>query len=288
MIRIYFRQTLLAIFSILFASAQTWAQSTPAAKPILPYFPSLDPSSMDKSVDPCVDFYHYSCGGWQKNNPIPADQTSWDVYAKLYEDNLNFLRDVLEQAAAIKNPQDAATKKTGDFFASCMDEAEIEKQGLSSLQDDLSAIQKLKDPGALAPLVARLQLAYGPGILFRAGSMQDLDNSEQVIANIDQGGHTMTLAQLKDLAGNFDWNGYYAMPPYPEFKTLNVDTPDFFKEANSLLASEPLGGWKVYLRFHVLNAAAPYLSSAFVNEDFDFYRKYLRGAKNSNHGGNAA
>jgi endothelin-converting enzyme/putative endopeptidase len=351
MIRIYFRHILLAVFSILFASAQTWAQSTPAAKPILPYFPSLDPSSMDKSVDPCVDFYHYSCGGWQKSNPIPADQTSWDVYAKLYEDNLKFLRDMLEQAAAIKDPPDAATKKTGDFFASCMDEAEIEKQGLSSLQGDLSAVQKLKDTAALAPLVARLQLAYGPGILFRAGSMQNLDNSEQVIANIDQGGlglpdrdyytkgddkskeireryvqhvqkvlelagdpaetakkntetimrletllakasltrverrdpyklkHTMTVAQLKDLAGNFDWKAYYVTLPYPEFKTLNVDTPDFFKETNSLLASEPIDGWKIYLRFHVLNAAAPYLSSAFVNEDFDFYRKYLRGAK---------
>ena len=57
---------------------------------------------MDKSADPCVDFYQYSCGGWQKNNPIPPDQTSWGVYGKLYQDNLGFLRGILEEAAKAK------------------------------------------------------------------------------------------------------------------------------------------------------------------------------------------
>jgi putative endopeptidase len=351
MIRMYVRLIVLAVFLLAVAHAQSVAQTVSSTKPVLPYFPSLNPLSMDKSIDPCVDFYHYSCGGWQKNNPIPPDQTSWEVYNKLYEDNLNFLRGMLERAAANTDPRDAATQKTGDFYASCMDEAEIEKQGLNSLRADLSAIEELKNAGELAPLLARLQLAYGPGILFRAGSMQDLDNSEQVIAELDQGGlglpdrdyytkeddkskeireryvqhvqkvlelggdsaeaakknaetimrletllakasltrverrdpyklkHTMTVPQLKDLAQNFDWKAYYATLPYPEFKTLNIDAPDFFKEASSLLASEPIDNWKTYLRFHVLNTAAPYLSSAFVNEDFDFYRQYLRGAK---------
>src|SRR5579872_5789822 len=57
-----------------------------------PYTPSLDLKAMDKSIDPCVDFYQYSCGGWQKSNPIPPDQIAWSVYGKLYQDNLNFLR----------------------------------------------------------------------------------------------------------------------------------------------------------------------------------------------------
>ena len=70
-----------AVLLALPAMGQTSTQAT------LPYSPSLDVTSMDKTIDPCVDFYTYSCGGWQKKNPIPADQTSWDVYAKLYQDN---------------------------------------------------------------------------------------------------------------------------------------------------------------------------------------------------------
>ena len=85
------------------ANAQT-RSAQPSSGPALPYSPSLDLSSMDKSVDPCVDLYHYSCGGWQKKNPIPPDQTSWSVYGKLYQDNLIFLRGMLEQAA---QPNDA-------------------------------------------------------------------------------------------------------------------------------------------------------------------------------------
>src|SRR3982074_1785370 len=69
------------------------AQNTPA-----PEQPVLDLSSMDKTVDPCVDFYTYSCGGWMKNNPIPPDQSSWGAYGKLQDENLAQLRTILEQA----------------------------------------------------------------------------------------------------------------------------------------------------------------------------------------------
>jgi putative endopeptidase len=349
--RIVWRLALMMVLPILCVNAQNSTPPSEPPKSALPYFPSLNPASLDKSVDPCVDFYHYACGGWQKNNPIPADQTSWDVYSKLYEDNLNFLRGILEQAAAAVDPRDAATQKTGDFYASCMDEAGVEKQGLASLQKDLAAIEKIRKAQELAPLIARLQLAYGPSILFRAGSGQDLDNSEQIIAELDQGGlglpdrdyytkedkkskeiigryvehvqkvfeltgespvaakkdaemilrletllakasltqverrdpyklkHKMDLKQLSELAPNFDWKAYYTIAPYPQFQELNVFTPDYFKEVNRLLASEPPDTWKTYLRFHVVNSSAPYLSSVYVNENFEFYTKYLRGAK---------
>ena len=99
-------------------------------EPTMPYTPSLDVTAMDRSVDPCVDFYTYSCGGWQKNNPIPPDQTSWSVYGKLYEDNLAYLRGILEQAAVAKD-RDAVTQKIGDYYAACMDEARSKSAALS-------------------------------------------------------------------------------------------------------------------------------------------------------------
>src|SRR5271169_1655372 len=118
---------LLLLVTLTLANAQA-PSSQPSSGPALPYSPSLDISSMDKSIDPCVDLYHYSCGGWQKKNPIPPDQTSWSVYAKLYQDNLLFLRGILEQSGPSASrrdgdQRDAVTQKIGDFYASCMDEA---------------------------------------------------------------------------------------------------------------------------------------------------------------------
>jgi putative endopeptidase len=327
----------------------THGQTAQAAT--LPYIPSLDLPSMDKTADPCVNFYQYSCGGWKKNNPIPADQTSWSVYGKLYQDNLQFLHGILDQAAVATSDRDTVTREIGDFYAACMDETTVEKEGISPLHGELEAIAKLQSAKELAPLLARLQQSYGRSVLFGAGSTQDPDNSERVIAEIDQGGlglpdrdyytkedakskeirerylqhaqkvfelmgegaaaakndantvmrletelakasmtrvdrrdpyklkHKMKPTDLVALAPGFDWKSYYGTAGYPEFDILNVATPDFFKELNALLASEALDNWKTYLRFHVVDSASPYLSSPFVDENFAFYRQYLRGAK---------
>ena len=178
-----------ALVSLAPAQQKAGASGTNAAvEPALPYSPSLDLNSMDKSVDPCVDFYQYSCGGWQKKNPIPPDQVSWGVYGKLYQDNLNFLRGILEQAAAAKGQRDTVTQEIGDFYASCMDEAAVEKLGLGALKPQLAAIEQLKSARELAPVVARMQLNLGGAVLFGSGARQDPDDSEQQIAGVDQGG----------------------------------------------------------------------------------------------------
>jgi endothelin-converting enzyme/putative endopeptidase len=88
----------------------------------------------------------------------------------------------------------------------------------------------------------------------------------------------MDLAALQKLTPNFDWKIYYAQLQYPKFPILNVAAPAFFKQVNAELSSEPLQNWKTYLRFHIANSSSPYLSANFVQENFDFYRKYLRGA----------
>ncbi len=337
----------------LVAASSSAAQTNAPTKdePALPYIPSLDLTAMDKSVDPCVDLYHYSCGGWQKKNPIPPDQTSWSVYGKLYQDNLMFLRSILEQSGPSAPQRDAVTQKIGDFYASCMDETTADKRGVAAIQPQLDAIAALKSAHDMAPLVARLPLPFGRTILFVAGSTQNPDNSEQEIADLDQGGlglpdrdyytkddaksketreryvqhvqkifellgdspqaakqnaeiilrletalakaswtrverrdpyklkNKMKLADLIQMAPNFDWETYYLALQYPKFQILNVDAPAFYKQLNTELTSEPLENWKNYLRFHVADQYSPFLSANFVQENFEFYRKYLRGAK---------
>src|SRR6202046_3951662 len=86
----------LVVFAILFSLPLANAQQPGAAKPE----PALDVTSMDRSVDPCVDFFTYSCGGWIKRTPIPPDQSSWDTYSKMQDENLARLRGILEAASA--------------------------------------------------------------------------------------------------------------------------------------------------------------------------------------------
>jgi putative endopeptidase len=330
-------------------TTDTSAIQAQQTQPVLPYTPSLEPSFMDRSVDPCVDFYEYSCGGWRKMNPIPSDQSRWSVYDKLYEDNLTYLRGILEQSSTAQN-RDAVTQKIGDYYASCMNDTEIEKLGAKPLQSNLSAIHGLQSTKDLGALIGTLQLD-GASVLFDAGPRQDPDNSEVMIMDVWQGGlglpdrdyytmddaksketraryllhvqkmfellgdspdtaaknaavvmrietslaqasltrverrdpykqkHKMTVADLYKVAPDFDWNAYFAAGGAPSFPILNVGWPDFFKDVNAQLKSNSLDDWKSYLRFHVANSHAESLSSAFVDEDFDFYRKYLRGAK---------
>jgi endothelin-converting enzyme/putative endopeptidase len=110
------------------------------------------------------------------------------VYAKLYQDNLIFLRGILEEAAAAKGPRNRVTREIGDFYGACMNEAVVNRRGLTAIQPQLDAITALRSVHDLAPLVGKLTLPNGETILFGAGSTQDPDDSEQQIADLAQGG----------------------------------------------------------------------------------------------------
>ena len=337
-----FRPVVVAVASLV-AALMVSAQSAPAK-----HEPALDVSSMDPRVDPCTDFYTYSCGAWLKNNPIPADQSSWGVYSKLQDQNRQVLRDILESAAIPSPDRTAATRKIGDYYAACMDERAVDRAGLTPLNEELRRIDGLQSKPQIAGLVATM---VEDDALFDFRSDQDYKDSSHVIAELDQGGlslpdrdfylledpksvklrkayrahvrqmfallgdspraaateakrvmrmetalakgsmtrverldpqaiyHKMSAADLAALAPRFDWNAYFASAGRPSLESLNVTAPAFFKTLNAELRKQNLKSWKTYLRWHLIHAAAPYLSSSFVNADFDFFGKTLQGAQ---------
>ena len=153
----------------------------------MPYSPSLDLTSLDRSADPCVDFYQFSCGGWQKNNPIPADQASWSVYAKLATENQQFLWGILEQDAKAK-VRTPVQQKVGDYFASCMDTEAIDKLGDEPVLTALARIDSLnRREDLLAELTVLQRQAMG-SFFFNAGTEQDEADSTTIIVAVDAGG----------------------------------------------------------------------------------------------------
>jgi putative endopeptidase len=91
--------------------------------------------------------------------------------------------------------------------------------------------------------------------------------------------HMMAIDAVEKDAPNFELAKFFATAKAPEFAKLNVGNPDFFKQVNDLLASEPIDSWKVYLKWKAVHSAAPLLPDNFVNEDFNFFNAYLRGQK---------
>src|SRR6202142_4407319 len=156
------------------------AQTAPAKSQ-----PVLDVASMDPSVDPCTDFFTYSCGAWIKKNPIPPDQNSWSIYSKLQDDNKTILREILESAATPATDRDTVKQKIGDYYVACMDEKAINTAALKPLQLALDRIQQMHSKQDIADVAAAM---VSDGALFQFRSDQDHKDSAQVIAEADQGG----------------------------------------------------------------------------------------------------
>jgi len=327
---------------ILLMSAAAFSQTD---KPGLGF--SLD--NLDKSADPCVDFYQYACGNWIKNSEIPADRASWQSFSQLDENNLQIEKGILEKAAAGGAGRSAIDQKLGDLYGSCMDEKAVNASGIAPLKPELDRINAVKDKGALMEEIAHLHL-IGPNPLFNFYSNSDLHNADQVIAYIGQGGlslpdrdyyikddadkvemrkhlieyatqlftlagqnekqaaasaqnvlmvetllaapamertklrdpknrdHKMTREEAIALAPEFNFNRYFTALGAPNFGSINVTTPEFFRQVNGVIAVLPLESLKTYVAWHALRGAAPWLSDPFVQANFKM-RQALTGQK---------
>ncbi len=320
------------------------------AKPLaaIPYSPSLDLTSLDRTVDPCTDFYKFSCGGWQKNNPIPSDQATFSVYGKLAIENQQFLWGILEEDAKAKN-RTAVQQKVGDYFAACMNTPAIDALGAKPTQPVMARIDALKTREELVKAIAVLHHDYAGSYFFGVGVGQDAVDSSLEIVQVGAGGlglpdrdyyiktdeksakiraqyaafiaqllglagesseaaatdarailametalakatltrverrdphktyNMMTIAELGQLAPAIDWAGYLAMEGAPGVAKLNVSQPEFMKAVQAELANAPVALLQAYLKFHALTSMAPYLSTPFVEANFNFFSKTLRG-----------
>jgi putative endopeptidase len=174
------------ILFVLLLAAIAFGQAAPAGKTDLRF----NVKNMDTSVDPCTDFYLYSCGGWMKANPIPADQTRWGRFNQLAEDNLAILHDILEQTSKPNPKRSAIAQKIGDMYASCLDESAIDKLGAKPLQPTFDRIAKIKTTKDLISTVAYLHNNSIPG-LFNMGAAPDMHDANMMIVMVDQGGLTL-------------------------------------------------------------------------------------------------
>jgi len=310
-----------------------------------------DPANMDKNTAACTDFYQYANGTWLKNTEIPAAYSSWGAFNVLAENNRKTLHDILEEAAKnTKAPKGSNEQKIGDFYASCLDEAKREAEGMKPLVPELARIDKIQNINDVQSQIAYMH-RHGIPTLFSFGSLPDLKNSAMVLAYAGQGGlslpnrdyytktdeksvklredfvkhvtnmfqlvgdtpeqaaknaqavlafqtrlaensrtpvelrdvtkqyHMMSPAQLKELTPNFSWEAYRSGAGAPITGDINVAHPEFFTAVNKMFAEVPVADWKTYLRWHLITAAAPSLSSKFELENFNFFGKTLEGRK---------
>jgi putative endopeptidase len=196
------------------------AQSA-SASPSTPKLEHFDISQVDKTLDPCQDFYQYACSKWNAANPIPADQVAWGTGSGLQYWNENILREALEKAAAQTSNRTDYEQKIGDYWAACMDESGIESAGTRDLKAELERIAQMTNKSQLGDQVAHIHQAV-PGAwqgddnqtraaLLGFGQQQDFDDATKVVAAIDQGGLGLPNRDfyIKDDAKSKEIRGQY-------------------------------------------------------------------------------
>jgi len=347
------RSLLVSLLALTVPSAGfSQSQVSSTAVPIPARLKVFDPAYIDTSVNACQDFFAFANGGWIKHDTIPAAFSTSGVSKDMTDANELVVRSVLEDAMAARKrrPANSTVAKLGRYYASCMDSARAEREGVSPVKADLAAINAVSTRSELIREIATLQ-RNGVGALFNFFPNADPKDAEHYMVWITQGGlgmpdrdyytktdaasdslrrkyvahvaklltlagepasvasaeaqrvmaletelakasmtrveqrdpnatyHKTTIADLQQLSGPISWRQYFqAAGMTTPVSYVNVSQPDFLRRAGELVNSMPLEDWRAYLRYHLLSAASPWLSSDFANENFA-YRALYSGAK---------
>lgn len=311
---------------------------------------AIDIADLDTSVSPAEDFYQYATGGWQKNNPLPAEESrfgSFDLLAK--ETNIK-VKELIQDLASSEHEKGSVEWKIGTFYNLGLDSVKIEQQGIEPLNKDFERIKQIETEDDVVSQIAYNQ-RNGISAPFYLYGSSDKDDASMEIAYIYQGGlglpdrdyyvmddsrskeirkeyknhiekmflllgdneynakdnadiimkmetqmakSSMTRMELRDPhktknklnlktinenTPNINMALYFELVGLPVPGIINLSQPEFIETLDNMFGTYTINNWKTYFRWKLINSTASYLSSDFVNANFDFYVKFLTGAE---------
>ena len=306
----------------------------------------LDLSHIDPSVRPQDDLFRFMNGKWLKESTIPADRASDGAFYWLYEQAEKQVKQIILDQAASKAATGSNAQKIGDLYNSFMDEAGIEKLGLSAISDDLAKAAGVKTVDDFLKTLGEFEARGLSGLFYTYVSTDNKDSTKNIVY-LGQSGLSLpdeayyredeyqeirqaflkhvekmfelaklenpsqsaaqvleiethlaachwdqvkdrdaeltynkkSFTELTQLAASFNWPLWIQSSNTPA-KVLDqviVRQPSYFEGLSKLMAAFDLPKWRSWLIWHVLSGASPYLSSEFVNENFNFYGTTLSG-----------
>ena len=202
----------------------------------LPAYNAFQPSDLDTTKDACTAFGDYVNSKWLAANEIPGDRTSWGAFTILDERSVAVQHQLAEQVAQVKNPNHIE-KIVGDLWATGMDEAKINAQGIEPLKADLAAIDGLQDKAAIANYL-RTSAAKGDNVLFGFGAEADFKNSTMNMAYASQGGLGLPDTTYYTDAKNADKLKAYQAHVAKVLELSGVAAADAAKQAEDVVKFE--------------------------------------------------
>ncbi len=306
----------------------------------------LDITLIDQSVKPTNDFFAHANGIWLKNNPIPADKSSWGSFYVLREESLHALHEILEELMSKEPVQGSEEQKLRDYYATGMNMEKRNQQGNEPLKKYFQLIDGIETPDDYIGIVQKLH-RIGIMPFWSFGISPDEKNSSRVLPYFGQcslglperdyyfrddeksknlrqqylehiqkmfaladfsnpqeiaqrvfdvelnlAKFSMNPTELRDIIAQYNpytekelqklspdiaWSSYLRYVGLPELETCIVAQPKFFQALAVLLKELHIDAVKDYLRWHLIRAAASFLSDDFVNQNFNFYGKILNG-----------